>query len=57
VPGFTPISEDFLGNPLEFEQGLGQGYDDFTLDELVAVLPTLPPIISYTVVTYSRRRQ
>lgn len=33
---FTPISEDFLGNPAEFENGLGQGYDDFTLDDLTA---------------------
>jgi hypothetical protein len=33
MPGFTPILEDFLGNPLEFENGLGQGYDDLTLDD------------------------
>jgi hypothetical protein len=34
--GFNPISEDFLGNPAEFEQGLGQSYDDFTLPDLTA---------------------
>jgi len=38
MSSFVPISEDFLGNPLEFENGLGQGFDDFTLDELVALL-------------------
>ena len=36
MPGFNPISEDFTGNPLEYETGFGQSYDDFTLDELSA---------------------
>ena len=34
MPGFTPILEEFLGNPLEAETGLGRGFDDFTLDLL-----------------------
>ena len=39
LAGFDPISEDFLGNPLEFELGLGQSYDDFTLPDLSVVPP------------------
>jgi len=41
VPGFVPISEDFLGNALEFELGLGQSYDDFTLDNPAATPITI----------------
>lgn len=33
MASFTPISEDFNGNPLEFETGFGQTYDDFGLEE------------------------
>lgn len=38
---FAPILEDFLGDPLEFETGLGQGYDDLTLPELTVPAPNV----------------
>jgi hypothetical protein len=51
MASFDPISEDFLGNPLEFENGDGQGFDDFTL-ELAAVsgAVSVPFIASVTAV-------
>ncbi len=52
APKFDPISEDFLGNPLEYEQGLGQGYDDFTLDEIPAT-DVRPSFIGSVTVVYT----
>lgn len=38
-----PISEDFLGNTAEYEQGGGQGYDDFTLASEKSAPAVYPP--------------